>query len=78
VENTERSYKKRGKLVALARPAGLVDWSMIRDRVGRQYGGETRIGLSRLKSCALAALQFKIDRWSDRPNTAKNGRDNRR
>src|SRR5882672_9999430 len=66
VPNTERSYKNVGNLVSDARLAGLVDWSMIRDR-GRNMVANTHWN-SPAEIVRSAALQFRVDRWEDQPN----------
>jgi hypothetical protein len=66
VPNTERSYKNVGNLVSDARLAGLIDWSMIRDR-GRNTVTNTHWN-SPGDIVRAAANQFRIDRWTDQPN----------
>src|ERR1700747_2259746 len=66
VENTERSYKNVGNLVSDARLAGMIDWSMIRDR-GRNMVRNTHWE-SPADIVRAAAQQFRIDRWVDQPN----------
>ncbi len=65
VPNTERSYKNVGNLVSDARLAGLVDWSMIRDR-GRNMVKNTHWN-NPAEIVRAAALGFRIDRWTDQP-----------
>lgn len=66
VPNTEKSYKNIGKLVSDARLAGLVDWSMIRDR-GRVtvHNSHWETPADIISACAN---QFAVDFWEDQPN----------
>lgn len=65
VENTEKSYKRVGDIIADARMAGLIDWDMIEDR-GRECitpshwtsPGEI------VETCASA---YRIDKWASQP-----------
>lgn len=66
VPNTEKSYKNIGKLVSDARLAGLVDWSMIRDR-GRitRHNPHWDLPDSIIRACAS---QFALDMWANQEN----------
>lgn len=66
VPNTEKSYKNVGQLVSDARLAGLVDWSMIRDR-GRVtvHNPHWDTPADIVRACAN---QFAVDRWANQPN----------
>ena len=65
IENSQRSYKNLGELVANARKAGLVDWNMISDR------NRSTVKNSHWDSPAeiveAAARSFAIDKWEDQP-----------
>lgn len=66
VENTERSYKRVGDIIAEARMAGLCDWDMIEDR-GREcvtpahWSNPSEI----VDACAS---QYRRDKWDTQPN----------
>lgn len=65
IENSVRSYKRTGELVAAARMAGLVDWDMIEDR-----NRETVMNAhwqSPAEIIRAAANGFRIDRWEGQP-----------
>jgi hypothetical protein len=59
--NTQKSYKRLGKVISEARLAGLVDWSMMEDRV------RSLEGLNHWDSpqdiLDGAAQQYRTDRW---------------
>jgi len=64
--NNERNYKMLGNIISDARDAGLIDWSMIKDR------GRTLETLSHWNSPAdivfACAEQFRFDKWAKQPN----------
>lgn len=65
IENSVRSYKRTGELVAAARMAGLIDWDMIEDR-----NRETVMNAhweSPAEIIRAAANGFRIDRWEGQP-----------
>ncbi len=61
IENTERSYKNLGNLIAKARDAGLVSWTAVEDRT-RQT---TRWGFEEDETEALAGIEYGLvwDFW---------------
>lgn len=62
IENSVRSYKRTGELVATARMAGLIDWDMIEDR-NRETIMNTHWE-SPAEIIRAAANGFRIDRWT--------------
>jgi len=65
IENSVRSYKRTGELVAAARLAGLIDWEMIEDR-NRETVVNTHWA-SPAEIIRAAANGFRIDRWEGQP-----------
>jgi hypothetical protein len=61
VENTEKSYKRVCGLISDARRAGLIDWSMIRDR-GRHTAWASHWD-SPQQIVEACAQQFQIEKW---------------
>lgn len=65
IPNTVNSYHRIGTIVSDARQAGLIDWDMIEDR------GRETVAVSHWRSpaeiVAIAAQQFRIDKWADQP-----------
>lgn len=65
LENTQRSYKRLGSIIADGRMAGLIDWSAIEDRTRNldslaHWPHPTNL----LEACAE---QFRIDKWARQP-----------
>jgi len=65
IENTDRSYKRIGSLIADARLAGLIDWDHIVDRVRATVTPSH--WTSPHEIVETAARQFAIDKWEDQP-----------
>lgn len=64
--NTERSYKSLGRLLSLARLAGLVDWDAIEDR-GRKPDNPSE--WDSVEEIVEAAInQFRLPRWEGQEN----------
>lgn len=63
--NNDRNYKRLGSVINDARLAGLVDWSMIRDR------GRVLVGNAHWENpgeiLTASANQFRIEKWRDQP-----------
>lgn len=63
--NTQKNYKKLGRLVSDARYAGIIDWDLIEDRhrelKTRLEFNDVREGLDTLFS------SFRLPRWQDQP-----------
>lgn len=63
--NTQKSYKRLGKIISEARLAGLVDWAMMEDRL------RTLDGLNHWDSPSevieAVADQYRTDRWEGQP-----------
>jgi hypothetical protein len=66
IENSEKSYKNLGNLISDARLAGLLDWSIIKDR-GREVV-ENPHWTTPNDILDAAAHSFRIDKWEDQPN----------
>ena len=65
IENSERSYKRLGKIVSDARLAGMMDWEAIEDRTrGVQEVNHWEHPRDIIYACAE---QFRIDKWWDQP-----------
>lgn len=66
VENTEKSYKRVGDIIADARMAGILDWDMIEDR------NRSTISQPHWKNPAdiirMCALGYHVDKWEGQPN----------
>lgn len=65
VENTEQSYKRIGGIVSDARLAGLLDWSMIRDR--ERVSRSNPHWDSPAEVLRSAASSWNQDLWRDQP-----------
>lgn len=63
ITNTEKSYNNLGNLVSHGRLAGLIDWSMIEDRIRIPHMPNEFSGLKELVDAALAS--YRLPRWSD-------------
>lgn len=65
IENSQRSYKRLGKIISNARLAGLIDWDAIEDRTRSlaslaHWSSPTEI----VEACAN---QYRRDLWEDQP-----------
>lgn len=65
VENTEKSYKRVGDIIADARMAGLCDWDMIEDR-GRACVTPPHWE-SPAQIVSACARSYRIDKWATQP-----------
>jgi len=65
LKNSQRSYKRLGRIVAEARLAGLIDWNAIVDRT-RSVRGNTHWNSPR-EIIDAAVGQYRIDKWADQP-----------
>jgi hypothetical protein len=66
IANTEKSYKRLGKIISDGRLAGLLDWAAIEDRARQP---EVPNSFENLADLAEAALRsYKLDRWRDQAN----------
>jgi hypothetical protein len=65
IPNTQRSYKRLGKIVSNARLAGLIDWDAIVDRTRKlvENGHWNSVG-DIIRSCAWG---YRRDVWADQP-----------
>jgi len=65
LKNSQRSYKRLGRIVADARLAGLIDWNAIVDRT-RSVSGNAHWNSPR-EIIDAAVGQYRIDKWADQP-----------
>jgi len=65
LKNSQRSYKRLGRIVADARLAGLIDWNAIVDRT-RSVRGNAHWNSPR-EIIDDAVDQYRIDKWADQP-----------
>lgn len=66
IENSQRSYKRLGKIVSNGRMAGLLDWDAIEDRTRDLKKNSHWSSPSSIISAS--ARGFRIDKWARQPN----------
>ncbi len=65
IPNTQRSYKRLGKIISNARLAGLTDWNAIVDRTRNLKGNSHWSSVGNIiRSCAYG---YRLDVWADQP-----------
>jgi hypothetical protein len=69
IPNTERSYKRVGRVLSDARLAGLVDWSAIVDRERGLLEGATWESPSDILGAARDGLRY--DHWQEQPHAVE-------
>ncbi len=65
IPNTERSYKRLGRIVSDARLAGIIDWEAIEDRTRQLEKLPQWDSVSSILEAS--ARQFRYDAWADQP-----------
>ena len=66
IENSQRSYKRLGKIVSNGRMAGLLDWDAIEDRTRKLKKNSHWSSPGSI--IRASARGFQIDKWARQPN----------